>query len=191
MGDGTGSIAISSRERVILLAFARRVIETHLTGRVEPVPDASVSETVRALQVGLFVTLRLDGALRGCIGHIEPRGRILDEIRAVAVAAAVQDHRFPPVAAGEMDRVRLELSLLTPPRPALDPTRIQLGTDGVILTAGAHSAVFLPEVATEQRWSLVQMLEALSRKARLAPDAWRGPEARFEVFQSVHFEEAP
>jgi AmmeMemoRadiSam system protein A len=139
---------------------------------------------------GLFVTLRIRGDLRGCIGAIITERPLRDTLRRVTLEAAFEDHRFRPLALEELPHCTIEHSLLTVPVPVADPEEITIGSDGMILTVGRRRALFLPEVATEQGWDLPQTLGFLARKAGLPVDAWRDPAARFEVFRTVHYGEA-
>jgi AMMECR1 domain-containing protein len=87
----------------------------------------------------------------------------------------------------ELTGVRIEISALTPPRPLPPGGAIVIGRDGVALRLGAASAVFLPQVAPEQGWDAVTLLNQLARKAGLRPDRWR--EAQLQVFQAEVFGE--
>ncbi|MDD3119203.1 MAG: AmmeMemoRadiSam system protein A, partial [Victivallales bacterium] len=106
-----------------------------------------------------------------------------------AINAAFRDPRFPSVTPGELKRLDIEISVLTPPVPVKNWRDIVLGRDGVILRRGARSAVYLPQVATEQGWTLEQMLDNLSLKAGLDEKAWREDDTTFAVFQAEVFGE--
>ena len=99
---------------------------------------------------GTFVTLTMDGGLRGCIGHILPRETVLEGVKENALNAAFRDPRFPPLSPREWDRVKVEVSILTDPKPlAYDDSadlleKLRPGVDGVILRKGIHQATFLP-----------------------------------------------
>jgi AmmeMemoRadiSam system protein A len=105
-----------------------------------------------------------------------------------AVNAAVNDWRFSPVTAGELSKIKIEISALTVPKQIDSYSQIRLGTDGVVLKKDGHSAVFLPQVAPEQKWTLDEMLTQLSLKAGLPADAWK-KDASFLVFQAEVFGE--
>lgn len=136
---------------------------------------------------GAFVSLHRHGALRGCIGHILGDRPLPELVGEMAVAAASQDPRFPPVAPDELDGLDVELSLLSVPEPAV-PEAVVPGEHGVILRRGGRMGVFLPQVAPEQGWDRPTLLRMLCRKAGLPDGAWQGPGARLEVFraQVVH-----
>ncbi len=136
---------------------------------------------------GVFVSLHRQGALRGCIGHVTGDRPLAALVGEMAVAAASQDPRFPPVAEDELDGLDVEISLLSPPEPAVADTVVP-GEHGVILRRGGRMGVFLPQVAPEQGWDRRTLLSMLCRKAGLPDGAWRDPASRLEVFraQVVH-----
>jgi len=107
----------------------------------------------------------------------------------MALQAAFNDRRFPPLRSSELDEIEIEISVLSPAREVADPEDIVLGRDGVVLKKSGHSAVFLPQVATEQGWNRSELLSALSRKAGLPQDAWRKG-ASLSVFQAEVFSES-
>jgi hypothetical protein len=181
---------ISEADRTNLLRLARAAIERYLRDR--RVPDAAelgvpITPGMRRI-AGAFVTLHKDGELRGCIGEIEPQRELYRVIRDHALNAAFRDPRFPPLAAEELDDIRIEISVLTPPTPVSSWREIVVGRHGVVLHKAGRSAVFLPQVAPEQGWDVETMLSHLSLKAGLPKDAWREG-ARFEVFEAIVFGE--
>jgi AmmeMemoRadiSam system protein A len=133
---------------------------------------------------GVFVTLKRDGALRGCIGDIEPRKPLYQAVLENGVNAAVNDYRFSPVSAPELEALEVEISVLTPPRPIPSADFFVVGQQGIVLNKAGRRAVFLPEVAVEHGWDLVETLTQLARKAGLPDDAWRDG-ADLEVFESL------
>lgn len=158
--------------------------------KVEDRPGAEPRRSaILNMTPGLFVTLRLEGRLRGCIGRITTDDPLRETLPRVTRDAAFRDRRFDPVRSDELDQITIEHSILTIPAPVAGPEAIRIGTDGVILGARGRRAVFLPEVATEQGWDVATMLSALSRKAGLPLDAWRDPATAFETFQTIHYGE--
>ena len=177
-GDLTGE------DGALLLGLARRTLVSYLrTGRLPDVPERL--ETRR----GVFVTLRRGGRLRGCIGSLAAEETLPQAVIRHAVQAAIQDPRFPPLSAEEIEDTRIEISVLTEPRMIGGVGEIRLGRDGIVLEAGAHKAVFLPQVAQEQGWDLPTTLNHLAMKAGLAPGAWRDPGTAFRTFRAQVFEE--
>lgn len=139
---------------------------------------------------GVFVTLRRAGTLRGCIGRIETRESLASLVPQVAVDAARRDSRFPPVRPEELDRLSVEVSVLTLPHH-VDVEAIVAGRDGVVLEAEGRRGVFLPSVWQETGWTREEFLNELaSQKAGLPSDAWRQG-AALSVFQDEVFAEEP
>jgi len=175
-----------------LLRFARQTLEhafaqgERFAAAQEPV---KLCEALKAVRGG-FVTLTLDGHLRGCIGEIFPRHPIWKVVREQALNAAFHDPRFTPLSVAELARVQIEISVLTPPRPVTSWHDIQIGTHGVVLNKNGRVAVFLPQVAPEQGWDLAETLTHLALKAGLAPEAWREG-ASFLVFEAQVVHEKP
>ncbi len=146
---------------------------------------------------GVFVTLKQfpSGELRGCIGYPLPVAPLGTAIRDVAVAAATEDPRFPPVAPSEMDALTVEVSALTIPQvvPGSDPRAVAAavvaGRDGLIIDGYGTSGLLLPQVATEQGWGAVELLEGTCQKAGLPPDAWQDRRVRVRRFEAEVFVE--
>lgn len=173
-----------------LLALARGAIEFYLRNNQVPAPEdlhVSVSEAMK-VQRAAFVTLKKNGNLRGCIGEIFPTQSLYKSVIVNAVNAAVNDWRFAPVAADELGSIKIEISALTVPRRIDSYNLIRLGVDGIVLRKAGHVALFLPQVASEQNWTLAEALTQLSLKAGLAGDDWK-KDASFEVFQAEVFGE--
>jgi AmmeMemoRadiSam system protein A len=143
---------------------------------------------------GTFVTLTIDGRLRGCIGHIVPRETLWDGVKGNAIQAAFRDPRFPPLSKNELGRVKIEVSILTEPRPlpysdADDLKRkLKPGSDGVIIKKGYHQATFLPQV-WEQLPEREDFLTHLCLKAGLSGDAWKHKKIEVSTYQVQAFEE--
>ena len=176
-----------------MLAFARRAIGAALAG--DPAPDVPDVASAR-LRCGAFVTLeeRNGGDLRGCVGRVSDIGddRPLGEVvRSVAVSAAVEDPRFPPVAPDELPELRIEISVLGEPSPLepRDPAQLVIGRDGLLVRRGSAVGVLLPQVATEHGLSPEAFLAAACRKAGLGARAWREPGTHVFTFEADVFGE--
>ena len=171
-----------------LVSAARKTLERDLA-KADVDPGAAMAGAPELAQAsGLFVTLRKHGELRGCIGRIQTDEPLRQAVSTVAVDAALQDHRFPPVQAEELAELDVEVSVLTPPVKLQDPKELVAGRDGVILEHEGHSGVFLPQVWEETGWTRVEFLRELaSQKAGLPPDAWQ--RATLSTFQDQIFEE--
>lgn len=179
--------AFTQAERAQLLALARQTLEAAVARPKAKEPEIAPTPAMKADR-GVFVTLNKHGALRGCIGNIYPVGSVHSGVRRNALNAAFEDPRFRPVGADELKDLHIEISVLTPPRRVAGHADIELGRHGIILSRAGRSAVFLPQVATEQGWNLEQTLTYLARKAGLPADAWREG-AELKVFEAEVFGE--
>jgi AmmeMemoRadiSam system protein A len=181
-------------DRRRLLRLARAAIRDRLHGDgsvADEMGGAALPATLREPR-GVFVTLKIPSPeapggrrLRGCIGTMERTRPLYEAVIDTAPRAALEDPRFTPVTTDELERVRIELSVLSPTSPLADPQALVVGRDGVQLQRGSARAVFLPQVAEEQGWTLEQLLENLALKAGLERGAWRQSELsvfRAEVF---------
>lgn len=156
-----------------LLAIARAAIRSELgLGGALSTEHPSLSAPAAT-----FVTLRVGDRLRGCIGSVEARRPLGEDVRANAIAAAFSDPRFPPLGAHEFASTAIEVSLLGPsePFPCTNEddaaTRLQPGIDGVILHCDRRRAIFLPQV-WQQLPDPREFLAELMRKAGLPANGW-------------------
>ena len=159
---------VAAEQRQAFLRLARQALRDYLeTGKVlEP---SSLSGTVG----GLFVTLRQQGELRGCIGVLgtgEPPER--DVVRC-SISAATQDPRFPAVTLADLPELKLEISILSTLLPVAAPEEILVGRDGLQIEKEGRRGLLLPQVPVEHGWDRVQFLQELCKKAGLPRDAWR------------------
>jgi uncharacterized protein len=161
-----------------------------------PVPDPPGAPVFREPR-GVFVTLKRypSGELRGCIGYPLPYLPLADAIARSALAAATEDPRFPRVAGDELERLTLEVSVLTVPVPLRATladamvAEVTVGRDGLIVEGRGTSGLLLPQVAPEQGWSSEELLDGTCEKAGLPPGAWRDPKIRVRRFEAEIFSE--
>jgi AmmeMemoRadiSam system protein B/AmmeMemoRadiSam system protein A len=182
--------ALTQEDHNNLLLLARRTIDFYLRKGNVPTPEelnVPISEAMKISRAA-FVTLTINKDLRGCIGDVFPRQPLYKSVIANAINAAVNDWRFTPVTKGELSSIKIEISALTVPQPIDSYNQIRLGTDGIVLSKAGYSALFLPQVAPEQKWTLEETLMHLSIKAGLSPDGWK-KDASFLVFQAEVFGE--
>lgn len=171
-----------------LLARAYNAIAAELGGKTVAEPSATDFAAELAAPGATFVTLTQNGQLRGCIGSLQAWRPLEEDVRANALAAAFRDPRFPPLRAEELNRTRVEVSLLAP-AVAMTFTdeadalaQLRPLVDGVILECQGHRSTFLPQV-WEQIPDPARFLGQLKLKAGLAADFW-APEMklwRYEV----------
>ncbi len=182
--------ALDLEDRRQLIALARQAIDDKLRRDVVPLPRGGSPRLLR--ERGVFVTLKRNGELRGCVGRVvgEGQGPLRRLVSLVALEAAFADPRFPPVTPGEWPHLDVEVSVLTPPTAVSAAGEITPGRDGVVLVLGKRSAVFLPQIATEQGWNREQLLDNLALKAGLGPADWRERDARLYTFQALVFDDA-
>jgi MEMO1 family protein len=178
---------LQNAEKKALLAFARETIHRWLTTQMVPLPRNFPARM--SFPQGAFVTLKKDGELRGCIGHMSEDTALGQTVGGMALQAAFHDPRFVPLELRELSHVEIEISVLTPMKPIASSDEIMIGRDGVLLSKAGTSAVFLPQVAVENKWNKSEMLENLCRKAGLATGCWKR-DARFRVFQADVFSES-
>ena len=176
---------LSDADKARLLRIARETLTAYITGG--GAPDYAVDEPGLMQEVAAFVTLRRrDGELRGCIGRVEVSEPLYRTVQECAVSAAVNDYRFSPVTAPELDDLLIEISALSPFRLINSPEEIVVGQHGLLIRKGLHVGLLLPQVAGERNWTRAQFLDAICAKAGLR-DGWQGGE--LYVFGAEVFEE--
>src|SRR5690349_6916144 len=166
---------LTLEEQKTLLRMAREAMEHGVKHEKLP-PLDSDSLTPRMREDGAsFVTLTVRGQLRGCIGALEPYQSLAEDVREHAVAAALEDPRFPPVSERELNGIEIEVSRLTRPIPleykdANDLlSKLRPGVDGVILRDAFRRATFLPQV-WEKISNPAEFLDNLCYKMGASPD---------------------
>jgi AmmeMemoRadiSam system protein A len=187
-------MSLSDADRRYLLKLARGAIAHRLRGEELPPLDLNALPESLSRDGACFVTLTERGELRGCIGSLESRRLLVEDVRANAISAAFHDPRFPPMQAGELEAVHIEVSVLSAPHPlSYDGpddliAKLRPGVDGVVIESGWNRATFLPQV-WEKLPDPHQFLAQLCRKALLSADAYRKPGLDVCVYQVEKFEE--
>lgn len=185
---------LTLEEQQTLLRMAREAMEYAVRAKkLPPLNSSKLSSTLRE-QGASFVTLTIRGQLRGCIGALEAYQPLADDVREHAIAAALEDPRFPPVSEDELSRIQIEVSRLTRPVP-LEYTdandlisKLRPHVDGVILRDGFHRATFLPQV-----WEKIpdpsKFLDNLCYKMGVSDNLWRNKHLDVLVYQVEEFHE--
>lgn len=185
---------LTSDEKQILLQLARQALVEGVGGhKLEPL---SLDDFPRALREpgATFVTLTKSGVLRGCVGALDAYQTLAEDVREHAIAAAMQDYRFPPVRPEEVPELRIEISRLTTPQPlSYDEVndllkKLRPGIDGVILHDGLHRATFLPQV-WEKIPDPAEFLDHLCQKMGVNSELWRQRHLDIYTYQVEEFHE--
>ena len=185
---------LSREEQTQLLTLARQAITDYVRWDKFLKPHWETLDSRLRESGTTFVTLTIDGELRGCIGGLEAKQSLAEDVIEHAIAAAIHDYRFPPVSIDELDNVKIEISRLTHPEPLLyeDPEdllkKLRPGIDGVIIQYGMRRATFLPQV-----WEKIadpgEFLDHLCLKMGASPDLWRHKRIEVLIYQVEEFHE--
>lgn len=179
-----------------LISLSRSAIKTYLSeSKLLSRPSNPPSELRK--KAGVFVTLEKypDKQLRGCIGYPEPVMPLVEATIRAAVSAATGDPRFHPVSLGELDKLLVEVSLLTPPElikvksPLSYKRFIEIGKHGLIVEKGYHKGLLLPQVPVDQKWDIEEFLSHACMKAGLQPDSWFEEDTLIYRFEGQVFAE--
>lgn len=184
----------SDEDGALAVNIARSFVESHVR-KAKP-KEFSVPPIFKE-KSGVFVTLSTypDDGLRGCIGYPEPVMPLIDALKDAAVSAASRDPRFPPVREEELDRITVEVSLLTPPeeikvKRAIEyRDKVKIGEDGLIVQRGFSRGLLLPQVPVEWKWDSEEFLSQCCVKAGLMPDAWLQAGTKVFKFKAEVFSE--
>jgi AmmeMemoRadiSam system protein A len=179
---------LTNEEKIELLKIARRSIENVLSGLDLPSIIPS-TENLRTA-CGAFVTLTIEGNLRGCIGYIESTKSLAETVSEVAVKSALEDPRFPPVGPDEINKIEIEISVLSPLRKIKDIDEIEIGRHGLMMKKGWNRGLLLPQVATEHNLNKKEFLEHTCIKAGLSSDCWKDEDVEIYIFTADVFKES-
>ncbi len=186
--EATSDELLSANQKQQLLKLVRDTITLYLkkgeTLTRKP-DDLKLSEVL-----GVFVTLRNNGRLRGCIGNIVGQLPLYEGVQEMAIAAATADTRFLPLEKDELDKIHIEISVLSQLQKVNDFSEIILGKHGVLVKKGYHSGVYLPQVADETGWSKEEFLNSLcAHKAGISEDSWKDGSCQAYTFTALVFGE--
>ena len=179
---------LSPKEKDLLISAARESIKSLFEKAIIPQIDYSVYPNLM-LKAGAFVTLKIKNELRGCIGFISSEQPLFETVCEVAKHAANQDPRFPALTKREFNLVDIEISVLSPLRKISDYSEIKIGEHGLLVEEGFNRGLLLPQVATENNYSVEQFLSSICIKAGLSPDTWKKKKLNLKVFTAVVFDE--
>jgi MEMO1 family protein len=165
---------ISIQDKKDLLNIARKTIEMKIrNNKTYEINPSGFSKTLLTPS-GAFVTLKEHGELRGCIGLFSSDDPIYKVVQQMSIASSTQDTRFEPVTSAEIDKLAIEISVLSPMKKISSIDEIVLGKHGIYIKKGWSSGTFLPQVATETGWSKDEFLGHCARdKAGIGWDGWK------------------
>ena len=186
---------LSDEDGVFLVRLARNAITSRMRGASFRI--ATAPNSLRGLRRGVFVTLNTypELELRGCIGFPYPVKNFLDQVVDAAISAAFGDPRFMPLEEDELNRVVVEVSVLTLPEEIktkdrrLLPSMIEIGRDGLIIESSLGAGLLLPQVPVEYGWDAEEFLTNLCFKAGLPPTHWLTGQAVIKRFTAEIFAE--
>lgn len=198
--DSSNRQSLNPEQGQLLVKLVRQILMERLGKQVPQSEIDSLNAALRdpcfQISCGTFVTLKINGQLRGCIGNLKSNEPLVSGVRRNAINAAFHDPRFAPLSASELDRIEIEISILTEPQPLNYRDGIDLleklrpNVDGVTICQGHASATFLPQV-WEQLPEPQDFLAHLCMKAGLAADAWKNSRLEVSTYQVQYFEEHP
>ncbi|HWH77456.1 MAG TPA: AmmeMemoRadiSam system protein A [Candidatus Binatus sp.] len=179
-------LPVDSQKR--LIEIARQTLEDVASGR----PRRKFSDEdgyLKSTNYGAFVSLFSGDELRGCIGTCTPSQALSELVVEMTEAAATRDPRVAPIRADELERIRIDISVLSPLAPAKEPLSLEVGRHGIHISRSRQRAVLLPQVALEHGWDIETFLQQTCLKANLPKDAWHWPDTKVSSFTAMIIEE--
>jgi AmmeMemoRadiSam system protein A len=178
---------LTPEQKKKLLALARGTLENYLKpGRIL---SLETYEPAFLEKSGAFVTLKVNNELRGCIGRISAESPLYRTIQEMTIEAAVNDPRFLPVSKEELEKIEIEISVLSELKMIKDADEIEAGKHGIFIRQGFRSGLLLPQVATEYNWGKEEFLMHTCLKAGLPAEAWKRKDTQVYIFSAQVFSE--
>jgi len=178
-------VELETQDKEDLLKLARDAVVTTINREKldVPPPDSRLLNEKR----GAFVTLKIHGMLRGCIGLIRAAKPLYETVIEMARAAAFEDPRFAPLTQDELEHIEIEISILSPLIRVEDINEIKVGRDGLMIVMEMHSGLLLPQVAAENNWNRTTFLEQTCLKAGLPKNSYKDKAAQIYRFSADVF----
>jgi hypothetical protein len=185
---GRSEFKLSDKDKKDLLAIARNTVEYYVKNHAKPEEDKKNLSSILKTNCGAFVTLKMHGSLRGCIGRFDASEPLYKVVQDMAIASSTQDYRFSPVESNEIPELEIEISVLTPMRRISSINEIELGKHGIYIRKGYRSGTFLPQVAAETGWTREEFLGHCAQdKAGIGWNGWK--DAELFVYEALVFGE--
>ena len=179
---------LSEEDKTVLMEIARTTLDSYIRKGTIHQPDNQGYSPSLSTHTGAFVSLHINGKLRGCIGSFQPGKPLYEVVRDMTISASTKDYRFKPVRKDELDEIELEISVLTPMVKISDPSEIKLGQHGIYIKKGSNSGTFLPQVAEQTGWNLEEFLGHCARdKAQIGWYGWK--DADLYIYEALVFKE--
>jgi len=179
---------ITQNDKKNLLQIARETITGNVKTKKVPAIDNKMLTPGLEKTCGAFVTLKEKGELRGCIGNFSADKPLYQTVQEMSVASSANDYRFSPVTEKEIDKIEIEISVLTPMKKIKSIDEIELGKHGIYIKKGIFGGTFLPQVATETGWTKEEFLGHCARdKAGLEWNGWK--DADIYIYEAIIFSE--
>ena len=179
---------LTVEEKKTLLEAARKSIQLLFDKQKVPEPDFGKFPSLKS-NAGAFVTITKHGGLRGCIGYILSDKSLFTTVCEAAVQSASNDPRFPPVGKNEVDKLAIEISVLSPPFPLNSYDEIIVGKHGLILEEKGRRGLLLPQVPIEHHLNKEQYLDAICQKTGFTPGYWKTKQLQLSGFTANVFSE--
>jgi AmmeMemoRadiSam system protein B/AmmeMemoRadiSam system protein A len=179
---------LTDNEKKILLGIARNTLDQYI--RLRQIPEINTSGFTPNLfeNAGAFVTLNKEGQLRGCIGRFDPGEPLYKVVQDMTISSSTKDYRFTPVTPPEVNKIEIEISVLTPMKKIENINEIELGKHGIYIRKGFQSGTFLPQVADKTNWTVEEFLGHCARdKANIGWDGWK--DADIYIYEAIIFKE--
>ncbi len=171
-----------------LIGIARQTLEATARRSALTPPD-SFDFYLDQIKYGAFVTLFNRTLLRGCVGTCTPSSALAAVVIEMTAAAATRDRRVKPVEVDELDRIHIDITVISPLERSDKPLDLEIGTHGVHVARNGKQGVLLPQVAVEHGWSQETFLEQTCLKAGLPSNAWLWRDTKISLFTGLMIEE--
>jgi AmmeMemoRadiSam system protein A len=181
------NIELTLDHKKTLIKIARESITSAV--HFGTVPEYRINDAVLNTMCGAFVTLHLNGNLRGCIGNITAEIPLWETIRNMAIESALRDPRFPSISLNELGSVDIEISVLSPLKKIKKLEEIKVGKHGLLIKKGFYQGLLLPQVAIDYKWNKIQFLEQTCYKAGLSKDCYKQENTEIFIFSAIVFGE--
>jgi hypothetical protein len=185
--DDATSMSLNKKEKLILLEIARESIKSAILG-IKP-GISNINDVILNEKCGAFVTITINGKLRGCIGNIRATNPLWETVKIMAREAALNDPRFYPLTPADIKNTRIEISVLSPFKLINNTDEIKVGTHGLFIKKGFYQGLLLPQVARDYKWDRTQFLKETCHKAGLPENAWQDKNCEIYIFSATVFSE--